>query len=140
MKKFVVAVFPSSTSKGLKMSRDVVVEAENNLVAQEMVQGIYPDAKVMVRRELASGSESKFTGEISSDGDVAAQFGKLFGKFIKGYVSPSIQKYLGTSEGVSGFLGVLLLIALIFVAVGIFGFLGVFLPFILFWVLQFISK
>lgn len=140
MKKYVVAVFPNSSHKGLKSSRDVVVEAENIFFAKEMVQGMYPDANVMVRREVSSSSLNSFNEQSSSSGETAALLGQLTGRFLKGYVSPHIQKILGTSEGVSGFIGVILLFALIVVGLGLFGLLGLFLPFIVFGMLKLISK
>jgi hypothetical protein len=53
MPRFVVAIMPSGSAPGLKMSRDITVEADNIYLAEEYAKGIYPDAKVWVRRKIS---------------------------------------------------------------------------------------
>ena len=72
MPRFVVAVFPGPNTTGLKMSRDITVDADNIFFAKEMVENQYPGSKVFVRRQLPN--EGSFQPSENSNGGAGVGF------------------------------------------------------------------
>ena len=81
MKTFTLMVYPNLDHNGLKMSRSVEVQAENRFIAQEQVQGMYPNARVVVIKEETS-SNLEHRSDASS-GEAFAYLGVFIGHVIR---------------------------------------------------------